>query len=77
MTEWSKRNGLGKSNVSTTLASGKVIRYEFGKSKGLPGVNTHYWVSGLGHTWPDTVRNGDGCCSYINASMLFLDWATR
>ncbi|KXT00740.1 hypothetical protein AC578_8245 [Pseudocercospora eumusae] len=77
MTEWSKRNGLGSTNVSTTLAGGKVVKYEYGSKNGLNGINTHYSVSGLRHQWPDTVANGDGCCSYINASMLFLDWAKR
>lgn len=48
MTAWSERNGLGSSNVSTKLYNDNVIEYQFGKAGGLQGINTHYWVNGLG-----------------------------
>lgn len=48
MTAWAQRNGLGKTNVTTKLYNGKVTKYEFGKSRNLQGVNTHYKINGLG-----------------------------
>lgn len=48
MTAWAQRNGLGKTNVTTKLYSGKVTKYEFGESRNLQGINTHYKINGLG-----------------------------
>jgi len=47
MTEWSERNGLGSSNVSTSLYDGNVRKYEYGQA----GVNVHYRIRYLGHQW--------------------------
>lgn len=48
MTAWSKRNGLGSTNVSSALYSGNVVQHSYGKSAGMEGVGVHYWVNGLG-----------------------------
>lgn len=71
MTEWAKRNGLGAKNESTIMNGGKVVKYEYGTGDNR-GVNTHYWVQGLGHVWADTQANADGCCSVINGSDLAM-----
>lgn len=73
MTEWAKRNGLGSKNESTALDSGRVVKYEFGKGA-EKGIDTHYWVQGLGHTWASTKANVGGCCSLINGSSLAMEF---
>jgi len=55
MTAWSERNGLGSKNVSTSLYSGKVTEYQFGKSQNLEGINVHYMVDGLGREFATIV----------------------
>lgn len=77
MTEWSKRNNFGSNNVSTTIADGKVVKYEYGADAGMPGYGVHYKISDLGHAWPDTVENPDGCCSYINGSQLLVEFFNK
>ncbi|KAG9669733.1 carbohydrate esterase family 1 protein, partial [Aureobasidium melanogenum] len=51
VTDWALRDGLSNSNVTTSLASGNVTKYEFGASKGVQGLVTHYKVAGWGHAW--------------------------
>ncbi|KAF1344837.1 putative ferulic acid esterase [Delphinella strobiligena] len=84
VTEWAERDGLGGSNISTSLDGGNVTKYEFGASThaigpyNATGLVTHYRVEGLGHMWPWENQG-----HYINATsitMAFfntytLDWS--
>jgi poly(3-hydroxybutyrate) depolymerase len=51
VTDWALRDGLSSSNVTTSLASGNVTKYEFGASKGVQGLVTHYKIANWGHAW--------------------------
>ncbi|KAI4845626.1 hypothetical protein E4T44_05511 [Aureobasidium sp. EXF-8845] len=51
VTDWALRDGLSSSNVTTSLANGNVTKYEFGASKGVQGLVTHYKIAGWGHSW--------------------------
>ncbi|KAK6000364.1 hypothetical protein QM012_003610 [Aureobasidium pullulans] len=51
MTRWAVRNGLGSSNTSVSLYNNNVVRYDYGNTS-FPQLSAHYYVHGLGHTWP-------------------------
>lgn len=51
MTSWASRNSLGSSNTSVSLYNNNVVRYDYGNST-FPQLGAHYYVHGLGHTWP-------------------------
>lgn len=67
ITSWAARNGLGTSNKTTVLLDGHVKQYQFGTGS-LAGINTHYWVDGMGHTWPNAKDN------YINGTPVVVDF---
>jgi hypothetical protein len=46
--DWSKREGMGLTNKTTSLKDGKVLKYEYGTGE-RQGMVTHYWVEGLRH----------------------------
>ncbi|KAI7487265.1 alpha/beta-hydrolase [Hortaea werneckii] len=73
-TAWAERNGLGKTNVTTKLYNAKVTKYEYGKSRKLQGVNTHYKINGLGHQWPSKKANDDGGSTYLDATPIIMDF---
>jgi len=47
--EWSRREGFGLTNKTTSLHGGKVLKYEYGGGQGELGIVSHYFVEGLGH----------------------------
>ncbi|KAH0372296.1 alpha/beta-hydrolase, partial [Aureobasidium melanogenum] len=51
MTSWAVRNSLGSSNTSVSLYNNNVVRYDYGNDS-YPQLSAHYYVHGLGHTWP-------------------------
>ncbi|KAH0085948.1 alpha/beta-hydrolase, partial [Aureobasidium melanogenum] len=51
MTSWAVRNSLGSSNTSVSLYNNNVVRYDYGNAS-FPQLSAHYYVHGLGHTWP-------------------------
>lgn len=69
VTDWATRDGLSTSNVTTSLASGKVTKYEFGASQGVQGLVTHYKVAGWGHSWA-SINAG----APIDATPLIMDF---
>ncbi|KEQ71864.1 alpha/beta-hydrolase [Aureobasidium namibiae CBS 147.97] len=54
MTSWASRNSLGSSNTSVSLYNNNVVRYDYGNDT-FPLLGAHYYVHGLGHTWPSIV----------------------
>lgn len=68
---WADRNGLGTNNITTVQSSGHVKEYEFGQSSGLRGINTHYWIDGMGHTWPNAKSN------YLNGTPVVMDFFSK
>ncbi|CZR65631.1 probable poly(3-hydroxybutyrate) depolymerase [Phialocephala subalpina] len=73
--EWSKREGYGLRNKTTSLYSGNVLKYEYGGDAGELGIVTHYLTSELGHAWPSTSPNGDNeAGSYFNATPVIMDF---
>lgn len=52
MNSWAKRNGLGDKHTNDKLNDGHVKRLEWG-SGSVKGLNTHYSIDSMGHTWPD------------------------
>ncbi|THY45685.1 hypothetical protein D6C98_07739 [Aureobasidium pullulans] len=69
VTDWAIRDGLSTSNITTSLASGKVTKYEFGASQGVQGLVTHYKVAGWGHSWA-SINAG----APIDATPLIMDF---
>ncbi|CAD0113294.1 unnamed protein product [Aureobasidium uvarum] len=69
VTDWALRDGLSSSNVTSSLASGKVTKYEFGASQGVQGLVTHYKIAGWGHFWAST--NGG---APIDATPVIMDF---
>ncbi|KAH8651885.1 putative ferulic acid esterase [Tricladium varicosporioides] len=68
--EWSKRDGYGLTNVTTSLYGGNVTKYEY-----HDGMVTHYLTEGLGHAWPSTEPNGDNSKgTYFNATPIIMEW---
>lgn len=59
ISSWANRNGLGSANVSANLYDGKVTKYEFGKSRGFQGINTHYRIKGFGRKSNTLQRSTD------------------
>ncbi|KAI5194519.1 hypothetical protein E4T38_09539 [Aureobasidium subglaciale] len=72
VTDWALRDGLSATNVTTSLASGKVTKYEFGASKGVQGLVTHYKVAGWGHSWA-SINAG----APIDATPIIMDFFYR
>jgi poly(3-hydroxybutyrate) depolymerase len=66
MTSWSGRNGLGSSNTSVSLYNNNVVRYDYGNAT-YPQLGAHYYVHGLGHTWPSIAAG-----SWFDATPLLL-----
>jgi len=77
MKAWALRNGMSKANVTTHLYNGNVKKYQWGKSSGVAGVNTHYWIKGLGHAWPSTKPNDDTKGTYFDATPLIMDFFNK
>jgi len=71
MTAWANRNGLGSSNITTPQSNGHVKQDEFGQSSGLRGINTHYWIDGMGHTWPNAMDN------YLDGTPIVMDFFSK
>lgn len=73
--EWSKREGYGLKNKTTSLYDGKVTKYEYGGDAGKLGIVTHYLTIGLGHDWPSTQPNDDNSHgTYYNATPIIMDF---
>jgi poly(3-hydroxybutyrate) depolymerase len=70
ITSWADRNGLGTSNKTTTLGGGHVKQYQFG-SGARAGLNTHYWIDGMGHTWPNAQDN------QFNGTSVVMDFFNK
>ncbi|KAI4747168.1 alpha/beta-hydrolase [Aureobasidium sp. EXF-12298] len=66
MTSWSSRNNLGSSNTSVSLYNNNVVRYDYGNET-FPQLGAHYYVHGLGHTWPSIAAG-----SWFDATPLML-----
>ncbi|KAI4791440.1 alpha/beta-hydrolase, partial [Aureobasidium sp. EXF-8846] len=66
MTSWSTRNWLGSSNSSVSLYNNNVVRYDYG-NESYPQLGAHYYVHGLGHTWPSIAAG-----SWFDATPLLL-----
>ncbi|KAI4791002.1 alpha/beta-hydrolase, partial [Aureobasidium sp. EXF-8845] len=66
MTSWSTRNWLGSSNTSVSLYNNNVVRYDYG-NESYPQLGSHYYVHGLGHTWPSIAAG-----SWFDATPLLL-----
>lgn len=76
--EWSKREGYGLTNKTTSLYDGKVLKYEYGGGSGQLGIVTHYLTEGLGHAWPSTEPNDDNSKgTYFNATPLIMDFFNK
>jgi poly(3-hydroxybutyrate) depolymerase len=67
---WSSRNGYGASSSDSSLYSGHVRKMEFG-SGNLKGINTHYAIDNMPHTWP----NAKAC--YMNATPVVMDFFNK
>lgn len=67
ITSWADRNGLGAINKTTSLYSGHVKEYVFG-SGSTSGINAHYWIDGMGHTWPNAASN------YMDATPVVMEF---
>ena len=52
MRAWVNRNGYSVNSADTSLYSGHVKKSEWG-SGNLKGVNTHYAIDNMPHTWPN------------------------
>ena len=53
-----------------TISLNNVKKYEWGS-----GVLTHYWVRGMGHSWPSTVSNLDsGTPTYFNGTPIMMEF---
>lgn len=52
MKAWSSRNGYGDASQDTNLYNGHVKKMEWG-SGNLKGINTHYAIDNMPHTWPN------------------------
>jgi len=72
MTDKGQRAGVGGMNTSTPYYNGNVIQYTYGNNASLAGVVTHYWVNGLGHTWPSTAAG-----TYFNATPIMFDFFNK
>jgi poly(3-hydroxybutyrate) depolymerase len=67
MTAWAQRNGLGESFAQSNLANNHVKKLEWGKGD-LKGINTHYSIDNMGHTWPNEKSY------FIAATPLIMDF---
>ena len=75
--QWSKRDGLGLRNKTTSLFGGNVLEYQFGTGEEL-GLVTHYKIHGLGHAWPSTKPNSDNPNgTYFNATPIIMSFFDR
>ncbi|CAG8979105.1 hypothetical protein HYALB_00000236 [Hymenoscyphus albidus] len=73
--EWSKREGFGLTNRTTSLFGGNVLKYEYAEAAGILGEITHYRISGLGHDWPSVGPNPDSSTgTYLDATPLIMDF---
>jgi poly(3-hydroxybutyrate) depolymerase len=52
MRAWANRNGYGVNAAETSLYNGHVKKSEWGTGN-LKGVNTHYSIDNMPHTWPN------------------------
>ena len=52
MRAWSHRNGYDTNSADSNLYNGHVKKMEWG-SGNLKGVNTHYAIDNMPHTWPN------------------------
>jgi len=69
MTAWAQRNGLGESYSQSNLNNNHVKKMEWGGSKGeLKGLNTHYSIDNMGHTWPN------GGSYYVSATSHIIEF---
>jgi poly(3-hydroxybutyrate) depolymerase len=55
MTAWAKRNGLDDRSMDSDLYNGHVKKMDWG-SGNLQGINTHYAIDNMPHTWPNEER---------------------
>ena len=70
MTAWAERNGLGESYAQTNEHNNHVKKMEWGKGD-LKGINTHYSIDNMGHTWPNSKTY------YLAATPLTLDFFNK
>ncbi|KAL2065225.1 hypothetical protein VTL71DRAFT_2894 [Oculimacula yallundae] len=76
--EWSKREGYGLTNKTTSLYGGKVLKYEYGGGSGQLGIVSHYLVDGLGHDWPSRGPNGDNeKGTYLDSTPVIMEFFGR
>lgn len=52
MNAWADRNGLGQHHADTNMYNGHVKKMEW-VSGNLKGVNIHYAIDNMPHTWPN------------------------
>ncbi|KAI5252608.1 hypothetical protein E4T42_03318 [Aureobasidium subglaciale] len=69
--DWSARNGYSDAYVSTPLANGQVIKYEYGTGENQ-GIVTHYKIAGWKHAW---VRESSG--APIDSTPIIMDFLYR
>ena len=72
MTDKAQRAGIGGVNTSIPYYDGNVLNYTYGNNASLTGVVTHYWVNGLGHTWPSIAAG-----AYFDATPVLFAFFDR
>jgi poly(3-hydroxybutyrate) depolymerase len=70
MTAWAERNGLGENYAQSNLYNNHVKKMEWG-SGSLRGINTHYSIDNMGHTWPNEKSY------YMNATPMIMDFFNK
>ena len=70
MTSWAQRNGLGTSFAQSNLYNNHVKKMEWGTGN-LKGINTHYSINNMGHTWPNEKAY------YMSATPVIMDFFNK
>jgi len=75
--EWARRDGLGSSNVTSSVAV-DTVKYTFGQGA-KTGLVALYYESNIGHDWPSTQPNADNTVSghhvaNYNATPIILEF---
>lgn len=70
MRAWGNRNGLGSNSADASLFDGHVKKSEWGAGN-LKGINTHYAIDNMPHTWPNAKSY------YIDATPVIMDFFNK